>query len=161
MTLIDRNGLPSHDAWLYQEREMPLVASERSVVALSQWEAFEQQFGVPAKGLWVDADQPPEALQGLLAELELLVIGFPKSRDGRGFTLARLLRERYAFVGDLRAAGPMLPDQFAMLLQCGFTSLLAPPTVPVVRWQQAADARLQAQARLRTLLERLSHRHEA
>lgn len=161
MTLIDRNGLPVTDPWLYQQQDAPLVLAERCVIRLEQWDEYLSQFGAPAQGVRISGEQDPAGVLALLAQLEVIVIDFAKSREGRGFTLARLLRDRHAFAGDLRAAGPLLPDQFSMLLQCGFTSLLAPPTVPLVRWQDAARARLQAQARPRTLLERLSLSNEA
>lgn len=88
-------------------------------------------------------------------DISVIVVDFPKSRDGRGFTWARLLRERHGFDGDIRAAGPMLPDQFAMLLECGFTSLLAPENVPLERWQEAALLR-GGKTRPRTFLEKIS-----
>lgn len=49
----------------------------------------------------------------------LIRITFPAFGDGRGFTLARMLRAR-GFGGRLRAAGPVLPDQYAMLRRTGF-----------------------------------------
>ena len=62
-----------------------------------------------------------------LPELRRVEIEFPKFRDGRGFTLARTLRERYGFKGDIRASGHFIPDQFAALVACGFTSFVTPP----------------------------------
>lgn len=50
---------------------------------------------------------------------ELIEIEFPKFRDGRAFSSARLLRERYGFRGTLRASGNILPDQALFLARCG------------------------------------------
>jgi uncharacterized protein (DUF934 family) len=42
--------------------------------------------------------------------------------DGRGFSVARLLRERYGFTGELRASGGVIRDQLCYLQRCGFSS---------------------------------------
>ena len=52
----------------------------------------------------------------------LAVIGlvFPSFRDGRAYSQARLLRERYSYRGELRATGQVLRDQFVFMLRAGF-----------------------------------------
>ncbi|MEN5035828.1 DUF934 domain-containing protein [Pseudomonas sp. TWI929] len=157
--LVDRDGLVQVDTWRYLgSEELPTYAAH-TVLQPQQWDDYHMRFGMPAEGLWLAADQDPAQVLPLLGHLGLIVVEFAKSRDGRGFTLARLLRERHGFSGDLRAAGPLLPDQFAMLLQCGFTSVLVAASVPAQRWQDAAAAH--RQARPRTLLQRLSQCSEA
>lgn len=52
-------------------------------------------------------------------KLKLIVIPFPSFSDGRGFSLARRLRQA-GFSGVLRAQGHMIADQFKYALQCGF-----------------------------------------
>jgi uncharacterized protein (DUF934 family) len=71
-------------------------------------------------------DTKLEELAPRLGEIGRVEIEFPKFRDGRGFTLARTLRERFGYKGDIRATGHFLPDQFAALVACGFTSFLTP-----------------------------------
>lgn len=72
---------------------------------------------------------PPDAdvrlLGAKLSHFAVIAIEFPKFRDGRGFTLARTLRQN-GYKGDLRAVGHFLPDQFLSLLACGFSSFLPP-----------------------------------
>ncbi|GLO13389.1 hypothetical protein PPUJ20028_19700 [Pseudomonas putida] len=157
--LVDREGQVQPDSWRYLSSEALPTYAPHTVLQPQQWDDYHMRFGQSAEGLWLSADQDPAQVLALLGHLALIVIEFAKSRDGRGFTLARLLRERHGFTGDLRAAGPLLPDQFAMLLQCGFTSALVSPSVPAQRWQDAAAAH--RQARPRTLLQRLSQRSEA
>lgn len=156
MRLIDRTGASIEDFWHYPSPEAELVAAPHSIVQLADWEPHIQRFGTPAAGVWVTAEQDIDALLPLLDQLELIVIAFAQSRDGRGFTLARLLRERHHYQGDLRATGPLLPDQFAMLMQCGYSSLRVSQNVPVQRWQEAADAFARSRTRPRTLLDRLT-----
>jgi uncharacterized protein (DUF934 family) len=57
-----------------------------------------------------------------LEGLALVALEFPKFRDGRAYSQARLLRETYGFRGELRATGDVLRDQFMFLLRAGFDS---------------------------------------
>jgi uncharacterized protein (DUF934 family) len=50
----------------------------------------------------------------------VIALSFPKFNDGRAFSTARLLRERYGYRGELRAAGEVLLDQIQMMARCGF-----------------------------------------
>jgi uncharacterized protein (DUF934 family) len=52
--------------------------------------------------------------------LPLIAIDFPKFVDGRGYSTARLLRDKYRFGGELRAIGQVLRDQFVFMLRAGF-----------------------------------------
>jgi uncharacterized protein (DUF934 family) len=62
-------------------------------------------------------------LEPYLGRLAVIVLTFPNFKDGRGYTQARLLRERHGFVGELRAAGQILRDQFLFLVRAGFDAL--------------------------------------
>lgn len=55
-----------------------------------------------------------------LGELAVVALVFPSFRDGRAYSQARLLRERYGFRGELRATGQVLRDQFVLLARAGF-----------------------------------------
>lgn len=61
-----------------------------------------------------------------LPGLALAVIQFPAFRDGRGFSLARALRERHGFAGEIRACGHILPDQYVLLARCGVDTIELP-----------------------------------
>lgn len=160
MRLIDTAGIPLADPYQYSTAEQELTETDHSVVLLSQWETYHEQFDKAPGGVWVTGDQDPSDLLFLLDQTRLVVIEFPKSRDGRGFTLARVLRERYRYGGDIRAAGPLLPDQFSMLIQCGYTSVLAAAAIPLDRWKEAAMALDHSKARPGTLLDRLSQNRQ-
>lgn len=73
-------------------------------------------------GVWLDSDQAPEALEPFLDKLTLIAINFPKFVDGRGYSYARILRDRFNFQGELRAIGDILHDQLFYLKRCGFDS---------------------------------------
>jgi uncharacterized protein (DUF934 family) len=62
-------------------------------------------------------------LEPYLDRLAVVVLAFPNFKDGRGYSQARQLRERYRFAGELRAAGQILRDQFLFLVRAGFDAL--------------------------------------
>jgi uncharacterized protein (DUF934 family) len=62
-------------------------------------------------------------LEPYLDRLSVVVLAFPNFKDGRGYSQARQLRERYAFSGELRATGQILRDQFLFLVRAGFDAL--------------------------------------
>ncbi|MGY9047867.1 hypothetical protein P775_19050 [Puniceibacterium antarcticum] len=72
-----------------------------------------------AAALDMPSDTPESALSGAVLAAPMLRIAFPSSADGRGFTLARLLRLR-GYTGRLRAQGHVIADQYAMARRSGF-----------------------------------------
>jgi uncharacterized protein (DUF934 family) len=73
----------------------------------------------PTGVLWPNNRKVAE-LAPYLDRLALVALDFPKFRDGRAYSQARLLRETYGFRGELRATGDVLRDQFIFLLRAGF-----------------------------------------
>ena len=67
-------------------------------------------------------DKRVAELKPWLGHLALIALEFPKFRDGRAYSQARLLREQYGFRGTLRATGDVLRDQFQFLVRAGFDS---------------------------------------
>ena len=57
-----------------------------------------------------------------LLDLPLIAINFPKFADGRGFSAASLIRERYNYSGEIRAVGGFIRDQLYLLSRCGFNA---------------------------------------
>lgn len=65
------------------------------------------------------ADDPANHA-GSLGSARVVAIRFPKFGDGRGYSIARLLRERHGYRGELRAVGEVARDNLHALAQCGF-----------------------------------------
>ena len=91
---------------------------------LHLWEARREELLARREplGIWLDSSEHPEALADALAHLQLVAINFPVFSDGRGYSCARLLREKYGFTGELRAIGDVLRDQLFLMRRCGFDS---------------------------------------
>jgi uncharacterized protein (DUF934 family) len=95
----------------------------------------------------------PAAVVPHFATLRLIRIAFPAFNDGRGFTLARLLRT-LGYTGGLRALGPLLADQYAMARRVGFDAVEIPDDhaarQPEAQWRFRTDWRAHHyQAKLR------------
>lgn len=92
------------------------------IVSLDQWKTHRDELlkrGSPL-GIRLHSDQPPELIAADLPHFAVVALEFPKFRDGRAYSYARLLRERYGFKGELRAVGEVLLEQLFFMLRTGF-----------------------------------------
>jgi uncharacterized protein (DUF934 family) len=92
------------------------------IVSLEQWRAQREALlarGTPL-GIRLRSDQSPDLIAADLAHFTVVALEFPKFRDGRAYSYARLLRERYGYRGELRAVGDVLLEQLFFMLRTGF-----------------------------------------
>lgn len=80
---------------------------------------FEEASPPPEMAL-LEAGDDPGALAASLGRLKIVAVNFPKFGDGRGYSIGRLLRERYGYRGELRAVGEVARDHLYFMAQCGF-----------------------------------------
>lgn len=96
------------------------------LVPLALWQARREELAARASrgeiGVWLDSHELPEPLAecGGLDRFPVIAINFPKFTDGRGYSIAVLLRSRYGYRGELRAIGDVLRDQLFYMKRCGF-----------------------------------------
>lgn len=99
----------------------------RVIVPLALWLARRDSLLAGAEagvvGVWLAGTEDPTTLAGDLLRLQLIAVDFPKFADGRGYSIATLLRARFGYAGELRAIGDVLRDQFFFYTRCGFDSL--------------------------------------
>jgi uncharacterized protein (DUF934 family) len=138
MPLLDRNGAKDN-AWVFSEdgtadAEQIIVSFGRLKEALAG-NGRGRRIGVAIANTVKASD-----LAGHLDEIELVSIAFPAYGDGRGFSIAKQLRN-LGFKGTLRASGPLIADQFAYALACGFDEVDLPEAhakrQPVEHWLKA------------------------
>lgn len=125
MPRIIKDGRIADDPWRWvttDEVMTPecLAGDEHLLLPLPLWQDQQDRHDRARTGVWLAPDDPFIALLPWLAELPLIAIHFPVFTDGRGYSLARLLRSRYAYAGELRAVGDVLRDQIYFLHNCGF-----------------------------------------
>jgi uncharacterized protein (DUF934 family) len=89
-------------------------------------------------GVRLQAQEEAEALAYDLPRLSVVALEFPKYRDGRAYTNARLLRERYRFKGEIRAVGDVLREQAGFMVRCGFDAFEPADEASSNEWQAAA-----------------------
>ena len=75
-------------------------------------------------GIYLNGDADLESLQDQLNNFDVIAVNFPAFADGRGYSLARLLKERYNYQGEIRAIGDVLIDQLYFMKRCGFDTYL-------------------------------------
>ena len=92
------------------------------IVPLGLWasERDALSFRLGRIGVWLETDADPAAIAPDLAHFDVIAVHFASFTDGRGYSLARLLRERHGYRGELRAVGDVLRDQLCYLSRCGF-----------------------------------------
>jgi len=89
-------------------------------------------------GVRLESDEEVEALAYDLPQIAVVALAFPKFGDGRAYTSARLLRERFQFKGDVRAVGDVLREQAGYMVRCGFDAFEPADGSTVEVWERAA-----------------------
>ena len=128
MSKIIKNGQIIDDAWLVlklAEDETPeaiTLPDAPTLLPLAVWLARKDEILARRQpvGVWLESGEGPEAIANDLKHFAILGVNFPKFADGRGYSTARLLRERFAYTGEIRALGDVLRDQLFLLKRCGF-----------------------------------------
>ena len=108
------------DAWRHlSDEEIP--PNGKISVPFARWQVEKEilvnrdgEIGVRLSGI-----EPLDELTDDLDQLQLIVLEFPKFTDGRCFSYARLLRERYGFNGEIRVSGDFLADQVYYMARVG------------------------------------------
>jgi uncharacterized protein (DUF934 family) len=118
------------DSWQRLERSadgaLPVPPEHGGfIVPLALWlERRGELLARPGRlGVWLDSHEAPEAIEADVGRFDAIAVNFPKFQDGRGFSIGRLLRERYAYKGELRAFGHLTRDHLHFLEGCGFDAM--------------------------------------
>jgi uncharacterized protein (DUF934 family) len=138
MPLVE-NGKIVEDRYVRVDDDAPLPDRVPVIVSakrfLADTDALIRRDG--SLGVAWPNDRRVAELQPWLGHLALIALHFPKFRDGRAYSQARLLREQYGYGGTLRATGDVLRDQFTFLVRAGFDSFAV---------KKPADARVFAES---------------
>ncbi len=125
MSKLIKDGTIIENTWtLLAKPEGDASAAEvpagQVIVPLAVWQAQKAQLQARKDiGVWLDSDETAHQLGEDALSLPLVAVNFPVFMDGRAFSAARLLRERYGFNGELRAIGHFIRDQLCYLRRCG------------------------------------------
>jgi uncharacterized protein (DUF934 family) len=119
--IIRRRELVADDARYPGEESASGTRMVQPVAQFITARSAGQESGSAAAVL-IGPEDEVEVLAPHLARLSLIVIEFPKIGEGRGYSQARMLRQRYDYTGELRARGAIKRDQLFFLARCGFDS---------------------------------------
>jgi len=158
MPLIKNRSIVADD-WRHIDDDAPLPAGGNAIVSLHRWKAERPQLAgrnAPLGVRLTSADRA-EDIADDLGHFDVVALEFPAFKDGRAYSTARLLRERYRYQGEVRAVGEVLRDQLPFMARCGFDAFEYAGRTPAdaalgafedidVVYQRAADRRRPAAA---------------
>jgi uncharacterized protein (DUF934 family) len=138
MTLI-RNGAEAQDNFVNAIGQGEIPASGPVIVSLEQWLDNLDSLIVRRDplGIRLRSDQNPEVIADDIDHFALIALEFPLFKDGRAYSYARLLRERWGFRGELRAVGEVLLEQLHFMQRVGFNSFELNRTDAARDWEIA------------------------
>ena len=122
---VIRRGEIVQDDWTYALDGEAYEAGQKVIVTLERFLAEKADLLEVADSVGVlllGADDP-RALVEHFDALGAIAVDFPKFTDGRGYSHARMLRDRHGWSGELRAHGDVLRDQALYMVRCGFDVL--------------------------------------
>lgn len=150
MSLLICKGELVEDRWRWLDADdaPALAAGGPLILPLALWCAHRPSLDAARSGVWLDSGDDLAPLLPWLATIPLIAIRFPVFTDGRGYSLARLLRGRHGYAGELRAVGDVLRDQLYFLRRCGFDAFALradqPPEEALAAFQDYSWAPLSA-----------------
>ena len=125
MQRLIKNGEVINDSWHLLDKDATLDGlpnSDSIIVPLALW--LEHSHALKARdgglGVWLDSDEEVESIADDLSQFQVVALNFPVFSDGRNYSNARLLRDRYQYQGEVRAIGDVLRDQLFFMQRCGF-----------------------------------------
>jgi uncharacterized protein (DUF934 family) len=124
MPLI-KNGRVIADRYVHVLDDAPLPEGVPVILPAARFLADAAEIvqrDAPVGVTWPNNRRAAE-LAPWLDRLAVVALVFPNFKDGRAYSQARLLRERYGFRGELRATGQILRDQFLFMVRAGFDVL--------------------------------------
>ncbi len=138
--LLREGKAVANDPWAFVEDDQTVEGRADIVVSvkrlLSEGEELARRPG--RLGVVIRSSEAVEEIAAYVPQLSLIAVDFPAYRDGRGFTTARLLRERYKYTGPLRAVGDVLQDLVFFMVRCGFDEFVLKAKDPEAAFARAA-----------------------
>ncbi|MEI7429147.1 MAG: DUF934 domain-containing protein [Betaproteobacteria bacterium] len=127
MSKLIKNGQIIDDTWQVlklaegENAETVALPQKAALFPLAVWQVRKAEILARNSeiGIWLESGEDPEAIAGDLSLIAVIGVNFPKFADGRSYSTARLLRERFGYQGEIRALGDVLQDQLFFMKRCG------------------------------------------
>ncbi len=137
-----KQGQLTDDHWVRVEDDADIADEVAAVVSLERWQSdtdLLKRRNAPV-GVALANDQSPDEIADDLDAIGAVFLTFPVYTDGRAFSQARLLRQRYGYKGEIRATGNVLRDQYAFMQRCGFDAFEIADGSDLAGWGRSAQA---------------------
>ena len=127
MLKLIKNGELVADQWTVLKTAtgpevLQAIPGKNLIVPLKFYQCFPQElqdyYGEVA--IWMDSNENVGQIGAGLHDFPLIALNFPVFSDGRSYSNARELRERFKYQGEIRAIGDVLRDQLYYMSRCGF-----------------------------------------
>jgi uncharacterized protein (DUF934 family) len=124
MPQVLKDNCVINDSWTILSEDSETLPNGDILLSYNQWQNLSDQIENHngSIGVVIEGNAEIEEIIEPLLDLPLIAINFPKFADGRGFSAASLLRERYNYSGEIRAVGGFIRDQLYLLSRCGFNA---------------------------------------
>lgn len=112
------------DAWTQVPPDVVALPAGDIIVPLAVWKSRKEELSARngGLGLRLEPGEHPGEIVDDLPRFSMIALNFPNFRDGRAYSYARLLRERYGFKGEIRAVGDVGRDQMFFMARCGINA---------------------------------------
>ncbi len=136
-----KDGKLIPDDWTIVEDDQAVNEAGAAIVTLERWLSEGETLSTRNQpiGVALRNDQSPSQLIDDLDAISLVQLDFPAYTDGRAYSAARLLRQRYGFKGEIRAVGNVLRDQYPLMLRCGFDAFVVSDGIDIEAWKTSRD----------------------
>jgi uncharacterized protein (DUF934 family) len=136
--VVDGHMYPVEDPFTWVDDDQDLVPGD-VMLSLARFQAEGDRLLSEGRavGVRLKSDEQVEALAYDLPRISLVALEFPKFLDGRHYSNARILRERYRFAGEVRAVGDVLREQAHVMLRSGIDAFEPADGSGAQQWEAA------------------------
>lgn len=149
---IWHDGAFHRDGWVTAKGDEP-IGEGPTFVSKSRWLAERETLRARngAIGLRLEPGETLDEVAEDFGRFSAIALTFPKYSDGRAFSTAALIRDKYGYQGELRAVGNVLNDQIPLMRRVGFDSLevVHAPTRAALEADRLAEVTLYYQPAVR------------
>ncbi len=109
------------DSWVHFDGEGDMPDGD-VIVSLHYWQEHKDELSGRKIGVRLEPDDNPNLIRQDLQQFYVIAVNFPSFGDGRGYSTAKILRDRFGYEGEIRATGDVMRDQLFYMTRCGFNA---------------------------------------
>lgn len=133
-----QHQIVTQDPWSRLSPEENTATLSHKIVPIDQLDMAVTISAGPL-GVLLKASDQADTISAYLAQVSLVEIEFSAFTDGRGFSKARLLRDKYNYKGEIRATGHILRDQLTYLIRCGVDAVEVRTHEDALTWSETVN----------------------